>query len=277
MSKGKAMNEINNNVPESNYYENDNIWSQDFENDPDESRRFDVIERLISQESKSILDVGCGNGDFLQRLSGKYDRICGVDRSRTALKYVSAEKQIASIDDLPFDDLEFDTVCCLEVIEHLPLQIYEKGLRELMRVARKQILISVPFNENTRAGLVTCPSCFCAFNRSYHLRSFGDSDIGSLFKNIGNFFELDSLEKVGNTTHHPGLYEIKKLLAPFRSPRLPDGAVCPQCGYTNTNPADISREGGSDPAKENAKSTLRSILPRLKRPRWVVGSFSRAK
>ena len=271
------MNEIRNNVPESDYYENDKVWSQNFENDPDESRRFDVIEGLIAQESKSILDVGCGNGDFLQRLSGRYDRICGVDRSNTALKYVRAEKQLASIDNLPFGDMEFDTVCCMEVIEHLPLQIYEKGLKELMRVASHQILISVPFNENTRAGLVTCPSCYCAFNRSYHLRRFGDSDIRSLFEDFGSLFELDSLKKVGKTTHHPGLDEVKRLLAPFRAPRLPDGAVCPQCGYTNINPAAMSRESGTTPERENAKFTIRSILPRVQRPRWVVGSFSRKK
>ena len=271
------MSEMRNSAPESDYYENDGIWSQDFEDDPEESKRFDLIEGLISPRSRSVLDVGCGNGDFLQRLSEKYDRICGVDRSKTALQYVTAEKQLASIDDLPFDDREFDTVCCLEVIEHLPVRIYRKALQELTRVARHQILISVPFDENTRAGLVTCPSCYCAFNRSYHLRSFGDSDMASLLEGTGDVFELDSLEKVGLTTHHPGLNSIKRVLAPFRSPRLPDGAICPQCGYANTSSSDQDNERTNAPTGDKTKFTVRSILPRVQRPRWLVASFSRLK
>jgi hypothetical protein len=48
---------------------------------------------------------------------------------------------------LPFPDDHFDVVTCMEVLEHVPDEIFEDGLRELRRVCRGQLLTTVPFEE----------------------------------------------------------------------------------------------------------------------------------
>jgi 2-polyprenyl-3-methyl-5-hydroxy-6-metoxy-1,4-benzoquinol methylase len=123
--------------PERDYYENETLWAQDFERNPEERARIDAVSATIPIDVQSVLDVGCGNGAFLRRLEGRYRRLCGVDRSETALRFVHAEKRIASADDLPFDDGEFDLVTCMEVIEHLPQDSFHKALDELLRVSAR--------------------------------------------------------------------------------------------------------------------------------------------
>jgi hypothetical protein len=76
--------------------------------------------------------------------------VTGVDRNRFN-KYVEfapgIDHQLASIEALPFDDDSFDVVSCMEVLEHLPDEIYEQGLAELRRVCRGQLLMTVPYRE----------------------------------------------------------------------------------------------------------------------------------
>ena len=47
-----------------------------------------------------------------------------------------------SIYHIPFDDDAFDTVLCSEVLEHL--EDPDAGLRELLRVARQRVIVTVP-------------------------------------------------------------------------------------------------------------------------------------
>jgi SAM-dependent methyltransferase len=57
--------------------------------------------------------------------------------SRTELEQVEG-----SIYELPFEDESFETVMCSEVLEHLTEP--EKGVRELARVCRRWLVVSVP-------------------------------------------------------------------------------------------------------------------------------------
>jgi SAM-dependent methyltransferase len=98
----------------------------------------------------SLLDVGCGEGFVLAELGplphGGVVR--GVDVSPAAVARCRerapwAEPQVASVYELPFADGAFDLVICLEVLEHLDRP--EAGLRELTRVARRKLVLSVPW------------------------------------------------------------------------------------------------------------------------------------
>ena len=117
---------------EKEYYENDTIWST-APSDID-LRRINTVSSSIPEDVKTILDIGCGNGILVNYLSDKFDhfeRVHGFDRSESALKYVKTEKSIGNIDNLPFEDNEFDLITCLEVLEHLPVMVYQKALREI--------------------------------------------------------------------------------------------------------------------------------------------------
>ena len=272
---GASVNDEKGLSPEQQYYEDDRIWATDFEADSDEAARFSLIQETIPDDTRSLVDVGCGNGDFLKRIAGNYERVCGVDRSAAALRHVITEKYLASAADLPFGDREFDTVCCLEVIEHLPVAIFPNVLRELARVAAKHIVISVPYDEDTRADLVTCPSCYCSFNRNYHLRRFDEHAFRRLFDNVDGEFRVQVVNTVGEAVHPVGLATVKRLISPLRRPRLPEGAVCPQCG-TSAKSGQIQAES-MHRISTDASGTFgaRRFLPKVRKPRWIVGHFVR--
>jgi len=96
----------------------------------------------------SILDLGCGFGAYSFVLAGEGWKCVGcdinIDYLRTAalkgLPVVGADSA------LPFLDRSFDTVLIFEVLEHVA--DVEKLLAEAFRVARKNVLITVPNSEN---------------------------------------------------------------------------------------------------------------------------------
>lgn len=84
----------------------------------------------------SVLDVGCGKG-FLRKLVHQPFRYLGVDRSPEADRQVDLDRE-----DLPFEDSQFDTVLCTDVLEHL--ERCHAVFDEVCRVARRHVLISLP-------------------------------------------------------------------------------------------------------------------------------------
>ncbi|MCD6589297.1 MAG: class I SAM-dependent methyltransferase [Candidatus Fermentibacteraceae bacterium] len=92
----------------------------------------------------SLLDVGCGKGVLAKQLSRK----CSV----TACDIVIDPKAVdnlpeidfreAGIENLPFEDNEFDTVTCTHTLEHI--RNVSKAVRELKRVAGKRLIVVVP-------------------------------------------------------------------------------------------------------------------------------------
>src|SRR3989344_8074166 len=97
----------------------------------------------------SVLDAGCGEGFTLNKLYenkiGK--RLEGVDFLKTAIElgkktHPHLKLRQGTIYHLPFEDNSFDLVICTEVLEHL--EEPKKGLKELIRVSKKYLLLSVP-------------------------------------------------------------------------------------------------------------------------------------
>ena len=90
----------------------------------------------------SFLDVDCGNGCYVLKLADEIDAQ-GIDIDEYSSWSMQPERfQVADAADLPFQDGRFDTVACFEVIEHVPDPV--KVLKELARVARRHVIVSVP-------------------------------------------------------------------------------------------------------------------------------------
>ncbi|TET38237.1 MAG: class I SAM-dependent methyltransferase [Planctomycetota bacterium] len=90
----------------------------------------------------SVLDVGGREGKYAKHaLSlGKSATLCDIEpkcAEEGGLKVVTGDAL-----DLPFPDKSFDTVLCLDVLEHV--EDDAAALVEACRVARRNVLISVP-------------------------------------------------------------------------------------------------------------------------------------
>jgi SAM-dependent methyltransferase len=105
---------------------------------------------MLNKEARTILDVGCGRGEpmsFINRHRQFY--AVGADIFRPYLKKckqqgIHDEYIQCDVRYLPFSSKSFDLVLCIEVLEHLRKDEGKGLLQELERVAKKQVLLSMP-------------------------------------------------------------------------------------------------------------------------------------
>jgi len=99
----------------------------------EQKKKLEIIKPYIKGK---CLDVGCGTG-----LSTPEGGV-GIDPSRELLKLnKNKEKILGFAENLPFPDKSFDTVICLTAIHNF--EDVEKALKEMKRVSRGRIIISV--------------------------------------------------------------------------------------------------------------------------------------
>ena len=105
---------------------------------------------------KSLLDVGCALGEMLQLASKLGIKSWGVDISRAAISQMTpslrSRCQVGSILSLPFKEGSFDIVSCLALLEHIREEDTEKALREVLRVAKKYVLLQVCVKDSPFEG-----------------------------------------------------------------------------------------------------------------------------
>lgn len=111
----------------------------------------DEVDRLVaSTNPKTVLDAGCGEGFGVDSLRRRLPdaKITGVDQNENAVAYARERFgqhgtfRTGSLYKLPFSDRSFDTVLCIEVLEHLDEPL--KAIQELKRVARGSVVVGVP-------------------------------------------------------------------------------------------------------------------------------------
>jgi SAM-dependent methyltransferase len=262
------------------YYEQAAFWEKDYMDDPAEKERILESIKLIPDDTMTIIDVGCGNGSFLNTLNEKhpnsYDKIIGIDTSSEALRHVKTKTKNESIDNISFDSKSFDTVCCSEVLEHLPYNTFEKGISEIQRISKKYIIISVPNDEILERSLVLCTECSCAFNPYFHMRRFNKSSLKELFNN----FVPVKIVEFGPVERIP-LFKIYLwfLRLGYRKNRPPRTSFCPQCGYQQKKGNYNNYEDGNHKKKDIIGLSLSFIKKffikeRVKR-RWLVALYKR--
>ncbi len=97
----------------------------------------------IDKDAKTLLDVGCGRG-FLLNYIGEHTTVktTGCDLYDNVPTLKNSDYKKGTIYKLPFEDNAFDVVTCSHTIEHL--RETDDAIKELKRVARKQLIIVTP-------------------------------------------------------------------------------------------------------------------------------------
>lgn len=200
--------------------------------------RFQSAGQLLPDPPASVLDVGCGVGVLTDWLATRGYEATGVDTDAELMSRMTAPHQVASIAALPFDADSFDAVVASEVLEHLPVTVYDAARHELARVARRAIVITVPNDESLESASTRCPQCRCTFSIHGHVRRFDRADMDDLLTG----WRLVELQQVGPwKMRHRSIEWIVRRRLLGRWPRQP-GAVCPQCQYQQ--PGAVAGGGG---------------------------------
>ncbi len=112
----------------------------------------ETLVREADLAGKRVLDVGCGTGANLLVLAEHFGCTpAGVDSSEAMLaearrKLPDADLRRGVAERLPFDDASFDAVLSVEMLEHLPADVREPALLEMLRVLRPggRLIVTFP-------------------------------------------------------------------------------------------------------------------------------------
>lgn len=244
---------------EKQYYEAESFWDDGMVHDEFNQRRIKSTIQILPGEIKSLADIGCGNGVFLNALMTLRPelKLVGVDRSKAALKFVKTENFEADIDNLPFEDGKFDCATCLEVIEHIPVTVYPKALSELSRISKKYLVISVPYDEVLEDAYTKCPQCKTTFNRDLHLRSFNEETMKGLLADYG--YDCIQIKKEGFVQKFVGHDLFRRIFYPEQF-KIWQSPICPICGYSEAS----SKNAESQVKPMNSSLPSHAVSPKKK-------------
>jgi SAM-dependent methyltransferase len=203
---------------------------------PERSRqRLQWIVGQIPKDTRSILDVGSGPG-FLSTLLGQQGyRVTSIDLVLGSLLRFAGARAQADASKLPFPDRSFDVVLCAEVVEHLSDAEREAAFREMWRVSRKYVIVTVPYRERMNASLVQCDRCGVTFHPWGHRASFDERRLRAAFPSPPTALHYHLRR---TDSYHPLLLSIRQRA--FGCYGQDDPTKCPACLNSNIRPPSRS-------------------------------------
>jgi SAM-dependent methyltransferase len=144
----------------------------------------------VKHAGQSILDLGCGYGAYSLALMKEGRSCVGCDVNLQYLKTAvsSGLPVVAAEGALPFPDKSFDTVLLFEVIEHVPP--IEAILKEAFRVARRNVLVTVPNAEDIEL-LKGNDVTYAHMLSSDHVHFFTPGNLAELMRGFGSAVQVD--------------------------------------------------------------------------------------
>ena len=119
-------------------------------------RNTDVIVQTIAMQGKHVIDVGCGDGGLVRRLTRHGAHVLGVECSPRQLakawaaEKVGDERIVEGVGQaLPAEDASADLVVFFNSLHHIPAQFLAAALAEAHRVLKPggQVYVSEPVAE----------------------------------------------------------------------------------------------------------------------------------
>jgi SAM-dependent methyltransferase len=97
------------------------------------------LDTVLRLQPRRVLEVGPGPGVF-KRVAAQF----GVAVETLDLDPELKPDHIGSATALPFDDGAFDLVCAFQMLEHLPYEQSLRAFEQMLRVARRHVVLSLP-------------------------------------------------------------------------------------------------------------------------------------
>jgi hypothetical protein len=122
-------------VPSDDHYHSDYLGQR-------AERLFSYQQQLmytLQEQANSVLLVGKGDG-LVEQILERY----GVNVTTVDVEPSLEPDVVGSVDSIPCPDGDFDLSLCCQVLEHLPFERFGVALRELERVTRRCLVLSLP-------------------------------------------------------------------------------------------------------------------------------------
>jgi SAM-dependent methyltransferase len=145
-----------------------------------EVSRCEDLVRLLPKGRRSVLEIGPYDGFLTSILTRYFADVTTVDIAPSSFKIPGVRSFVGDVRKLDFEDGSFDCVVCTEVLEHVAS--IEQACKEIARVARHEIVVGVPFNQDIRVGRTTCLGCGQKSPPWGHVNSIDDVRLAELFR-----------------------------------------------------------------------------------------------
>lgn len=97
------------------------------------------LDEVLKFKPDRVLEIGPGPGLFKATAGAM-----GVHVETLDIDPELGPDHVASVFEMPFDDSEYDVVCAFQMLEHLPFEKSQEAFREMARIAKKAVVISLP-------------------------------------------------------------------------------------------------------------------------------------
>ena len=153
-------------------------------------RRFSLKQKLklingFKTETKTLLDVGCGTGDFLKTAKDNNWIVSGIEPNAEARTIANqkTENAVFDIEQLNnFESNSFDVITLWHVLEHLPDLEYQISILKKLLKPKGRLVVAVPNYKSFDASYYN--QFWAAYDVPRHLWHLDQNSISKLFASI---------------------------------------------------------------------------------------------
>lgn len=156
------------------------------------------INAILDCNPKNILEIGPGNNIVSGYLKGK-----GIDVTTSDFDPTTSPDIVADMRSIPIESKSLDAVVAFQVLEHIPFDELGNALKEFSRIAKKFIIISIPYRSSYFECVLKFPGIRTLLKKNFIDMSFRIPLKFGGFETSGqHYWEIDA-----------GSYTLKKVRA----------------------------------------------------------------
>ncbi|MFD0990533.1 class I SAM-dependent methyltransferase [Mariniflexile jejuense] len=145
-------------------------------------QKLKLINSFSSSSEKTLLDVGCGTGDFLQAAKNNHWEIFGIEPNQEArtIANIKTDNAVFNTQKLSeFESKSFDVITLWHVLEHLPNLEEQIAIFKKLLKPQGILIIAVPNYKSYDANYYK--EFWAAYDVPRHLWHFNKASISKLF------------------------------------------------------------------------------------------------